>query len=911
MPTLECSGIELALAEECILGRHRASGLQIKDDAASRQHAKIFVAEGGWWVEDLKSANGTSLNGQKISGRKRLRNRDQVGIGQVIVIFNDTFNDTGEGTAAVAVVKNQQVPAVDMSALVGTTISGYRIDRYLGRGMLGAVYYAQQLNLERPVAFKVFDPQRCVRDAQLAKRFLAEAGKVGSVSDDGLVQLHESGEFNGLLWCSMEWIEGDTLEKLMKRDGVVDPDLALLIVDKVASALVVAHARGVIHGDLRPSHIILMGDGRIKLTDVGMMGIFEEGELPADGPAALAWYLSPEEATDGASDPRSDVYSLGCLLFHLLTGKPPFTGANTGAVIAAHAAQPIPSLPKQRLPASLDVVKLDDLLQGMLAKNPAWRHATMAEVRNELQPIRDQLSGETVAPDARPALHRSSERVASPRQPTVSQADARLRKVMTGVLVGVGVLILVSVILPMIGTSKTRGAEAETPSEPSREVHSTPPTQSVVAPVAAGGAEKVAERNSVRAAEKEPEPVAAESAPAASLREPWAALQAVVDQAQTANEWSTAEQALIAFVPEAKADPAIAQAVNQRQQQLASDGDAWYQAALAKLAKGDTPVALAERLRGIEVLRNQALADNRPDAESRYQEALTKLVQRLNAAKRQARQAVEAGRVLDLPKIAVDLAPAFAQTPVTDLHRQFSLLCNEAAGTKPLWLTSWAVTKPRLLAAKGANALAAAAALLLVGDTAEAKALLANDPLLVSGDLLRRREAIFGRKAAVLTFDDPDDLQYIEVFTGNPRMSGGTLTGPPGEIIAIACAAPLSGAGWDMAVGIRLEQATSDGQAVVSLARGMTADAQVRIEKEALFSRVRTASGWQETSFVRPASKILRLRLTERAGTVTILVNDQVILQAAKATVTPGSVLRFEASGMLWAITDLQSISGE
>ena len=405
------------------------------------------------------------------------------------------------------------------------------------------------------------------------------------------------------------------------------------------------------------------------------------------------------------------------------------------------------------------------------------------------------------------------------------------------------------------------------------------------------------------------QPVAAETVPEASLRKSWTALQIVVDQAQAANEWSTAEQALMTFVPEAQADPAIARSVNQRQQQLASDGDVWYRSALAKLANGDSTEALAERVRGIETLRNQVIADSRPDAESRYQEALTKLVQRLDAAKRQARQAVEAGRVLDLPKLAVDLAPAFAQTPVTDLHRHFSLLCNEAAGTKSLWLTSWAVTKPRLLAAKGANALAAAAALLLVGDTAEAKALLANDPVLASGDLLRRREAIFGRKAAVLTFDDPDDLQYIEVFTGNPRMSGGTLTGPPGEVIAIACAAPLSSAGWDMAVGIRLEQTTTDGQAVVSLARGMTADAQVRIEKEALFSRVRTVSGWQETSFVRPASKILRLRLTERAGTVTILVNDQVILQAAKATITPGSVLRFEASGMLWAIIDLQALS--
>jgi len=397
----------------------------------------------------------------------------------------------------------------------------------------------------------------------------------------------------------------------------------------------------------------------------------------------------------------------------------------------------------------------------------------------------------------------------------------------------------------------------------------------------------------------------------ATLAEAWVQLQAAVEQAQAKNEWSAAEQALATFAVQAKADPAIERALSQRQQQLAADGDVWYQAALAKLPAGATPVELANRLRGIDGLRDLAMSDNRPDAESRYQEALTKLGQRLNAAKRQARQALESGHVLDLPKIASDLAPAFAQTPVTDLHRQFSLLCSEAAGTKPVWISSWAVTKPKLLAAKGADALAAAAALVLAGDIAEAKALLANDPLLASGDLLRRREAIFGRKAAVLTFDDPDDLQYIDVLTGNPRMSGGTLTGAPGEVIAVACAAPIGTSGWDMALGVSLEQALADGQAVVSLARGEAADAQIRIEKDALFTRVRTSSGWQEMRTARPETKLLRVRISERGGTVTVLLNDQVILQAPQAKIAPGSVLRFEASGMVWALTDLQAVGGE
>ena len=900
MPTLDCSGTEIDLAQECILGRHRACGLQVKDEAASRQHAKVYVADGLWWVEDLGSANGTSLNGSKITSRKRLRNNDKIGIGQTNIMFSDPA-DGASGVVDSGKPKAAEVPHADIAKLIGTNIAGYRIDRYLGRGMLGAVYHAHQLNLDRPVAFKVFDPERCIRDARLAKRFLAEAGKVGSISDDGLVQLHESGEANGLLWCSMEWIEGDTLEKLMQRDGTIAPELALLIVDKVASAVGVAHRHDVIHGDLRPSHIILMADGRVKLTDVGMMGIFEEGELPSDGPASVAWYLSPEEAAEGASDPRSDVYSLGCLLFHLLTGKPPFTGADTGAVIAAHAKQPIPSVAKIRLPAALDATKLDALIHGMLAKNPEWRHASMAEVRAELQPFRDRLSGSTAAPDARPALRRSSEvRSDSARTPTASPDASQVRLYLTLALAFVGLAALVALVLPHLSHAQPTSDEpsqvpSSAPDQPLVDTRPTTRPGPAVIPVAPPVPPRVNGPGSANA----------------SLAEPWAQLQAAVDQAQAKGEWSAAELALVAFAAPAKADLVVARAVSQRQQQLAADADVWYQEALAKLPAGATPVELANRLRGIDGLRDQALSDNRPDAESRYQEALTKLGQRLNAAKRQARQALELGRVLDLPKIASDLAPAFAQTPVTDLHRQFSLLCNEAAGTKPVWVTSWAVTKPKLLAAKGADALAAAAALVLAGDIAEAKALLANDPLLSSGDLLRRREAIFGRKAAVLTFDDPDDLQYIDVIAGTPRMSGGTLTGAPGEIIAIACAAPIGTSGWDVALGLSLEQALVDGQAVVSLARGEAADAQIRIEKDALFTRVRTLGGWQEVRTPRPETKVLRLRLAERGGTVTVLLNDQVLVQAAQAKIAPGSVLRFEASGMVWSLTDLQAVGGE
>ena len=547
----------------------------------------------------------------------------------------------------------------------------------------------------------------------------------------------------------------------------------------------------------------------------------------------------------------------------------------------------------------LDVRAVDALLQGLMAKNSEWRHASMAEVIHDVQPLRAAATGESI--EVKPLIRRviSESRAsvaAAERAPELSRQEHKLRNGLWVVLVVAIAASVLAVVLPHVSHSASAAvdvAAASVPIPPSPSAAAHPPSHVVV---------------------PNPIPVPPEKSAVSVLQENWRQVSAAVDQAQAAHEWSNAEQALRSFATEtsnAKADPVIARALVARQQQLAQDGDQWYQQALSGLPRGDGANELAKRLKAVDGLRDVVLADNRPDAESRYQEALTKLGQRLNAARRSARQAIESGKTLELPKIANDLAPAFAGTPVADIHRQFALLCNEGAGITPMWKNSWVVTRSRLLTTKGADALAAAAALILAGDTIEAKALLANDAALASGDLLRRREALIGRKAAVLTFDDPEDLQYIEVITGAPRMAPGTLTGTAGEAIGVSCAAPLGGSGWDVAIGLSLEQAMVDGQAVVSLVRADNVDAQLRIEREALFVKVRTEGGWQETRIARPESTILRVRLNERGGSVSVLVNDQVVMKAAKAKVLAGSVLRFEAVGMVWAITDVQVVGGE
>ncbi len=890
MPKLVIAGVETDIAQECTLGRHRSCGLQITSEAASRQHAKVFFVDGLWWIEDLGSANGTSLNGSRLSERKRLRDGDLIAIGQVEITFRAEALTTPE-TVAIRAPSGAipgRTPGVDITALAGQQIAGYRIERYLGRGILGAVYHAQQLNLDRPVAFKVFDPARCDRDAGLSKRFLAEAGKVGSVTHDGLVQLHESGEYEGLLWCSMEWVAGDTLEKLIARDTRLEPQTAFVIAEKIAEALAAAHAKGVIHGDLRPTHVIVMGDGRVKLTDVGMMGIFEEAELPATAPAKDAWYLAPEEVGEGASDPRSDIYSLGCLLFHLLAGHPPYTGADFTEVIQAHAREAIPSLAGTGVRG--DLRQVDALLLGLLAKQPHLRPATMAEVITDLEALRKAPLPGVPSPRTATRFPSSADQ---PRLPRTAPTFARqLRAYLMPVGVVLVLVVLGIVIIPHLTSRVVPGSEPEPVA-----LAASPQAVSVV---------------------QAPPPVSAPESPAkptppatSALADAWRVVQAMVEQAQAKPDWPAAEQALTAFAPTVAANPALVGAVRERQRQLVADGDRWYRTQLAALPAAVDAAGLAHHLHQLNTLRDAVLADNRADAQSRYQEALTKLGQSLDAARRQARQLIDGGKVDQLPALATGLAPAFAGTPLVDAQRQFAVLCTEAAAAKPLVQGTWALTHPRLLAAKGEPALAAAAILLLVGDNTEAKNLLANDPALASGALLRRREALNGRTAAILTFDQPDDLRFIEVITGEPRMAAGALTAAPGEPITLTCATPVRTSGWEVVVGATLAATQAESEAQFSLGVGEAADAQVRIEGETVALKVRTATGWEQTQVQRPAGPAVRVRIAERAGSVLVSLNEQKVLSAAAAKVAPGAVFRFEAVGLTWGLTDLQVVAGE
>jgi serine/threonine protein kinase len=244
-------------------------------------------------------------------------------------------------------------------------IAGYRIEARLGRGGMGEVYRAVQLSLGRRVALKVLAP-KLADDGVFRRRFLRESRIAASIDHPSIIPIYETGEDGGLLYIAMRYVDGMDLSTLLRREGRLEPARALAIMAQVASALDAAHARGLVHRDVKPANILLAaapagGDGHCYLCDFGL--IKEVGAQQAqsaltatDQFVGTIPYVAPEQIEGHDLDGRADVYSLGCVLFHCLTGSVPFERMNDIEVVFAHLREPPPSLSSRApgLPAAMD-----------------------------------------------------------------------------------------------------------------------------------------------------------------------------------------------------------------------------------------------------------------------------------------------------------------------------------------------------------------------------------------------------------------------------------------------------------------------------------------------------------------------------------------------------------------------------
>ena len=279
----------------------------------------------------------------------------------------------------------------------------YEIQRELGEGGMARVYLAQDVRHNRQVALKVMRPDYA--SAIGPERFLREIQFVARLQHPKVVPLFDSGEADGILFYTMPYIEGDTLRRHLQAERQLPVDGALRIAMDVCDALEHAASRGLVHRDIKPENILLSG-GHALVMDFGIArqrgGTSDTATGMAVGTPA---YASPEQNTADTVDVRSDIYSLGCMLFEMLVGTPPFAGATPQATMMRHAVDPPPPLRTVRpsVPA-----QVESAVFKALEKVPADRHQTPMELRRALEAgLEEFASGvRTPTPAARPAHRR-------------------------------------------------------------------------------------------------------------------------------------------------------------------------------------------------------------------------------------------------------------------------------------------------------------------------------------------------------------------------------------------------------------------------------------------------------------------------------------------------------------------------
>jgi serine/threonine protein kinase len=243
----------------------------------------------------------------------------------------------------------------------------YHLESLLGCGGMGEVWRATDEVLTRPVAVKLLKPGTAGRSA--AERFRREARAAAAVNDPHVVGVHDFGWTNDDLYLVMELIVGTTLAEQLRRYGRLTPSDAVHTVEQTAEGLLAAHDHGVVHRDIKPSNLLVAADNTIKIADFGIACFLADGHGAPDEDEALlgtSFYIAPERARAEAAGPPADIYSLGCVLYQLLTGTPPFVADTPTGVLHHHVAD-APDPPEQ-----VDH-ELRRYLLRMLAKNPAER----------------------------------------------------------------------------------------------------------------------------------------------------------------------------------------------------------------------------------------------------------------------------------------------------------------------------------------------------------------------------------------------------------------------------------------------------------------------------------------------------------------------------------------------------------
>ncbi|MBL8722640.1 MAG: protein kinase [Planctomycetes bacterium] len=392
-----------------VVGRSADCDLVVDEVSVSRRHCSLIVRGDVLVVNDLQSAHGLVHERQRVS-RCELPLGGSVRIGAAQLRFAAlgerralpaALAEEGDATAgsrsaeapaalpagAPAVgpepAARQAGPATPPAGpgddLLGQTLGGYRVMSLLGTGGAAVVYRAEQIQLAREVALKVLRIPPDGEEQKALPAFLREARAAAALADPRLVQVFDFGSDRGLHFLSMELVRGGSLQERLRRDGRVPWQELLPILRDVVAALGVAHAAGLVHRDVKPANILLCGQGRAKLADLGLVRDIG-GEADRAGTAA---FMAPEQIRSQKLDGRTDLYALGCTAYAALAGRPPFAGS-TKEILKGHRDQEPPPLPAEAVvPPELERLVRTELM----AKDPALRPRDCAAVLLALERI--------------------------------------------------------------------------------------------------------------------------------------------------------------------------------------------------------------------------------------------------------------------------------------------------------------------------------------------------------------------------------------------------------------------------------------------------------------------------------------------------------------------------------------------
>ena len=401
-----------------VIGRGSDASFRIQDPSISRRHCQIANSPRGLLIADLGSSNGTYLNGQRLgNGWTALTPGAQVIFGQnelSVLGYQNPVQPLPQQYRCAncgRVVSNEDIQhnryrqdtngrlvcaeCLKQFDFEPNLVEGYRIEKKLGQGAFGSVYKALKLSNNAVVALKTIKPQ-LVSNEKDVQRFFREAETGRQLVHPNITGIYDAGESNGLYFIAMEYIEGSEISKLIETYGRLDVGYTMRVMIQITNALQHAYSRGIVHRDIKPENIMVTAQAQAKLVDFGLAKSFTEAgqsglTAPGEGMGTLA-YMPPEQLDNALNaDQRSDIYSLGATLYHMLSGNRPFNEKTTRSFIMKilhHMPPPLrqvnPSVPQE----------LEDIINRAMAKSPDDRYQTPEEMETDLVNLFQRLAAE-------------------------------------------------------------------------------------------------------------------------------------------------------------------------------------------------------------------------------------------------------------------------------------------------------------------------------------------------------------------------------------------------------------------------------------------------------------------------------------------------------------------------------------